>query len=246
MATSAKRTKAPQKKNTKPVQKARVGRVDVAVSRGVAVPTIVEWIRERVRLGRLVPGQRLVEADIIRELSATRSRVREALQRLANEGVVTIEEFKGASVKHLTRDEVFQLYRTRMALEGMAAGECAANASRDIKTKLAQLQNELNELEHSGDHGRFAQLNDAWHRMIVDGSGNAYIKGFVERLRVPVYRLLFSNFYTARRIDNANAGHKQITAAIVAGNAIEAERLMRDHIAEGLEAVNSLGGEFFN
>lgn len=243
MATSAKRTKAPQKKNTKPAQKARASK---PVSRGVAVPAIVEWIRERVRLGRLVPGQRLVEADIIRELSATRSRVREALQRLANEGVVTIEEFKGASVKHLTRDEVFQLYRARMALEGMAARECAASASRDVKAKLAQLQNELNELEHSGDHGRFAQLNDAWHRLIVDGSGNAYIKGFVERLRVPVYRLLFSNFYTARRIDNANAGHKQITAAIVAGNASEAERLMRDHIAEGLEAVNSLGGEFFN
>src|SRR5262245_21333210 len=99
--------------------------------RSIAVADVVAWIRERVRAGRFVPGQRLVEADIIRELSCSRSRVREALQRLATEGVVTIEEFKGASVKHLTRDEVVQLYRARMVLEGLAAGDCAARAPGD-------------------------------------------------------------------------------------------------------------------
>ncbi|HYM34927.1 MAG TPA: GntR family transcriptional regulator, partial [Steroidobacteraceae bacterium] len=97
--------------NLKPPQKA----VAAPTAQNVAVAHVVEWIRDRVRTGRLVPGQRLVEADIMRELNATRSRVREALQRLATEGVVTIEEFKGASVKHLTRDEVVQLYRARMA-----------------------------------------------------------------------------------------------------------------------------------
>ena len=47
----------------------------------VSVSSVVDWIRERIRRGRLVPGQRLVEADIMRELAASRSRVREALQR---------------------------------------------------------------------------------------------------------------------------------------------------------------------
>ena len=216
-------------------------------SRGIAVADVVTWIRERVRAGRFVPGQRLVEADIIRELGCSRSRVREALQRLATEGVVTIEEFKGASVKHLTRDEVVQLYRARMALEGLAAGDCAAHAPAALKERLQKLQKELNSLEHSGDHERFARLNDDWHRLIVEGSGNTYVKAFVERLRVPVYRLLFSTFYNARRIDNANAGHRRITQAIVAGRAKEAERLMREHIAEALDALGStLGAEFFN
>src|SRR5689334_23696044 len=82
----------------------------------VSVSTVVEWIRDRIRRGRLVPGQRLVEADIIRELSASRSRVREALQRLSTEGLVTIEEFRGASVKQFSRDEIRQIYRARMAL----------------------------------------------------------------------------------------------------------------------------------
>jgi DNA-binding GntR family transcriptional regulator len=215
-------------------------------ARGVPVSAVVTWIRDRVRTGRFVPGQRLIEADIMRELNASRSRVREALQRLATEGVVTLEEFKGASVKHLTRAEVVQLYRARMVLEGLAAADCAANASPALKQQLKQLQKELNELEHSGNHEQFARLNDAWHRLIVDGSGNSYVAAFVERLRVPVYRLLFSTFYNAGRIDNANADHQRITEAIVAGRAKEAERLMRDHIAEALEALNTLGQEFFN
>ena len=85
-----------------------------------------------------------MEADIIRELSASRSRVREALQRLATEGLVTIEEFRGASVKHFSQDEVRQIYRARMALEGMAARDFAEADAPALKTRLARVQEELN------------------------------------------------------------------------------------------------------
>ncbi len=203
----------------------------------VSVSAVVEWIRDRIRRGRLVPGQRLVEADIMRELSASRSRVREALQRLSTEGLVTIEEFRGASVKQFSRDEIRQIYRARMALEGLAARDFAESEAVDLKRRFASVQQELNALEHTGDHERFARLNDEWHHLIIEGSGNSYIAMFVERLRVPIYRLLFSTFYSAQRIDRANAGHRRISEAILAGRGKEAERLMREHIEEGLEAL---------
>lgn len=208
-----------------------------------SVHETVEWIRERIRRGRFVPGQRLVEADIVRELHASRSRVREALQRLSTEGLVTIEEFRGASVKTFSRDEVRQIYRARMALEGLAAGDFAAADAPQLKARLANVQSDLNSIEHTGDHERFARLNDEWHRLIIEGSGNEYVRMFVDRLRVPIYRLLFSTFYNARRIDQANAGHQKITDAIVRGRAKDAERYMREHIAEGLEALETLEAE---
>jgi DNA-binding GntR family transcriptional regulator len=211
-----------------------------AAEEPVSVGAVVEWIRDRIRRGRLVPGQRLVEADIIRELSASRSRVREALQRLSTEGLVTIEEFRGASVKQFSRDEIRQIYRARMALEGLAARDFADADAPDLKRRFARVQEDLNALEHTGDHDRFARLNDDWHRLIIEGSGNTYISMFVERLRVPIYRLLFTTFYSAQRIDRANAGHRRITDAILAGRAKEAERLMREHIEEGLEALESI------
>jgi len=215
-----------------------------ARAENVAVAAVVEWIRDRIRRGKLVPGQRLVEADIIRELSASRSRVREALQRLSTEGLVTIEEFRGASVKKFSHDEVRQMYRARMVLEGLAAADFAAADTPELKRRLARIQTQLNGLEHTSDHERFAKLNDEWHELIIEGSGNQYVRQFVERLRIPVYRLLFSTFYGARRIDKANAGHRKVTEAIVQGRAQVAERLMRDHIAEGLEALSDLEDAF--
>ena len=201
-------------------------------------------MRDRIRLGRLVPGQRLVEADIVRETGASRSKVREALRRLESEGLVAIEEFRGASVKRLGRDEVRQIYRTRMALEGLAAAEFAASGDTVRKQRLLTIQEELNQWEHEGQHDRFARLNDAWHRLIIEGSGNSYVAQFLTRLTVPIYRLLFSTFYTSQRISLANADHRVITAAILDGRAEDAERAMRAHIAAGLDALTELNSHF--
>ena len=212
---------------------------DIANAAGVA-----DWVRERIRVGRLVPGQRLVEADIVRESGASRSKVREALRRLESEGLVAIEEFRGASVKRLGPDEVRQIYRTRMALEGLAAAEFAASADAERKSRLRALQDELNQWEHAGKHERFARLNDAWHKLILEGSGNTYVAQFLTRLTVPIYRLLFSTFYTAQRIAMANADHRQITAAILEGRVEDAERAMRAHISQGLDAITELNAHF--
>lgn len=216
-----------------------------AAARGAAgTVQIVDWVRERIRHGGLVPGQRLVEADIVASTGASRGKVREALQRLEAEGLLTIEEFRGASVKKLGRDEVRQIYEARMALEGLAARECAVRADAALRARLHEVQQELNDGEHTGNHDRFARLNQTWHALIIAGSGNEYIAQFLKRLTVPIYRLLFASFYTAQRIASANADHRLITAAIVEGRADAAEQAMRAHIRNGLDALIELNTHF--
>jgi DNA-binding GntR family transcriptional regulator len=203
----------------------------------MSVAELVGWLRERIRAGLFAPGQRLIEPDLVRETASPRARVREALQRLESEGLVVLEEFRGASVRSFSPAETRQIYRTRMALEGLAAHDCAILAAAPVKAEISALQEEMNACEHTGDHNRFARLNDAWHDAIIAGADNAYVATFVSRLRVPLYRLLFSTFYEPERIDDANAGHRKITAAIVTGDAARAERLMRSHIAEAMEVA---------
>jgi DNA-binding GntR family transcriptional regulator len=203
-------------------------------------PDIAEWLRESIRLGRLVPGQRLVEADIVAATSGSRSKVREAFRRLEAEGLVTIEEFRGASVKRLGPDEVRAMYQARMALEGLAAAECATRATDALRKRLRATQEQLDKVESRGDHDRFAKLNAVWHGLIIEGSGNPYIAQFLAHLTVPIYRLLFSTFYSRHRISRANADHRVITAAIVEGRAADAEKAMRAHIGNGLTALLEL------
>ena len=205
---------------------------------------VAEWIRERIRRGRFVPGQRLVEADIIAQLGASRAKVREALRRLETEGLVTIEEFRGASVRRIGPDEVRAIYRTRMVLEGLAAAEFAAADEPRLKQRLQGIQEQMNSWRESGGHERFAELNGEWHELIVRGSGNAYLVQFLPRLTIPVYRLLFASFYTDDRIEAANADHRRITAAILDGRADDAEAEMRRHISGGLEGISEISAHF--
>jgi|GEM_PF-830006 DNA-binding GntR family transcriptional regulator len=208
-----------------------------AKKKTVTTSDVVRILREKIRHGHVVPGQRLVEADIVRETSASRSKVREALKRMETEGLVTIEEFRGASVRQLSMEEVSQIYMARMALEGLLAAEFAAADKPRMKKKLQALQDEMDALENTGNHRRFAKLNDEWHAQIIKGSGNQYAAQFLTQLSVPVYRLLFASFYSAQRIDHANADHKVITRAIVAGDVAGAEKAMRAHIKDGLDSL---------
>lgn len=221
------------------------GRRMTTKSKPVAVSDVIDHLRGGIRMGRYVPGQRLVEADIVSDTGATRSRVREALQRLSVEGLISIEEFRGASVKRLTLAEVRQIYRARMALEGLAAGDFAAADAPELKARLAAIQDEMNQGETTGDHEQFARLNTAWHRLIIEGADNSYVQAFLATLTVPIYRLLFSTFYNAQRIDAANADHRLITAAIVEGRVEDAERFMRAHIEQGFHSLSAIHAHFF-
>lgn len=217
------------------------GRRQTVTSRVVA-----DWVRDRIRRGQLVPGQRLVEADVTRATRASRSKVREAFQRLEAEGLLTIEEFRGASVRRITFDEVRQIYRARMVLEGLAAAEFAARGTDKAKKTLEALQTQLDEATKAADHDEFGRLNSAWHALIIEGSGNSYVRQFVARLTVPIHRLLFSTFYAAKRISDANADHSEITRAIVEGRADDAERAMREHIAGGLRAIAEIDARLYD
>src|SRR6187401_1663510 len=107
--------------------------------KGPSGSEIADWIRGQIRARRLVPGQRLVEVDLIRQTGGSRFKVREALQRLAAEGLVDIEEFRGASVRNASMDEVRQLYHARGALEGICAADFTRRANDGQRAALSEI-----------------------------------------------------------------------------------------------------------
>ena len=205
---------------------------------------LADWLRDRIRRGRLVPGQRLVEADISLETGASRSKVREAFQRLETEGLVNIEAFRGASVRRVSIEEIRQIYRARVALEGICAADFTRFAGPEQKAHLLEIQAGLDEcvLERAAE--RFGRLNHDWHNQIIDGSGNNVVRDLLGRLTVPINRLLFESFYDEERLRIANGDHQAITSAIMAGDAAAAEAAMRKHVEDGFETLSNIAGEF--
>lgn len=211
-------------------------------SKALTTDELVEWAREKIRTGGFAPGQRLIESDIMRETHASRNKVRDALQRLSTEGLVTIEAFRGASVKSISWEQVRQIYDARTAIEGFAARAFAESDNTELKKELQAVQKEMDKWVKRADHERFASSNSNWHELIIDGADNEYFRQFLSRLTIPVYRLLFTTFYSKSRIEIANADHKCVTKAICDGAADDAERLMRRHIQNGLKALSEIEG----
>ncbi len=201
---------------------------------------IADWIRERIRRGQLAPEQRLVEVDIIRKTGGSRLKVREAFQRLAAEGLLDIEPYKGASVRSTSLEEVRQIYRARAALEGVTAADFAISATDEQREKLQQIQAELELCVDNREPERFGRLNAEWHQLLVDGSGSKLIGELLQRLNVPIHRLLFDSFYDAERLRTANNDHRRILKAILHRDARAAEEAMRAHVQAGFKMLSEI------
>jgi len=208
--------------------------------KGPTAAEIADWIRGQIRRRRLVPGQRLVEIDIIRQTGGSRFKVREALQRLSADGLVDVEEYRGASVRNATMDEVRQLYHARAAMEGICAADFTRLASPAQKAELTEIAAEMETCVAGPSPEQFSRLNARWHNHIMEGAGNHVIKGIVQRLNTPIHHLVFETFYRGERLRAAVQDHRLVVDAVLAGDADGAERAMRAHVINGLEFLSQL------
>ena len=109
--------------------------VPVAVRKGSQ--DAYEGLRAAIVGGRLQPNERLVEADLIPMLHASRSAVRTALVRLVQEGLVEHEPNRGAKVRLVDEHEAAEILESRMVLEGLAARYAAQNATEGAGRRAA-------------------------------------------------------------------------------------------------------------
>ena len=93
-----------------------------------------------------------------------------------------------------------QIYRARAALEGVTAADFARSASAEQRARLEQLQQELELCVEERAPERFGRLNAEWHQLLVEGSGSTIVGELLQRLNVPIHRLLFDSFYDAERL----------------------------------------------
>jgi len=209
-------------------------------AKGPSGPEIADWILKQIRSGRFVPGQRLVELDLTRRTGGSRSKVREALQRLSAEGLVEIEEHRGASVRNASMDEVRQLYRSRAALEGICAAEFACKASVEQRAELDRLTREMEAVVDQGTREAFGGLNAQWHALITDGAGNPIIRSLVERLHTPLHHLRFDPYYSVDRLRSAVRDHRAVLEAILDKDPVKAQAAMSRHVEDGYKFLVTL------
>ena len=209
-----------------------------------AVDQVMEAIKAGIRDARYVPGQRLVEPDMMRDFDVSRGTVREALRRLAAEGFVSIELYRGASIRKMSRGEFVELNEIRALLEGYAAALAAQRMSKTERKKLL-------DLEQLWDRGTqnlsYAQYNEQFHALIVAASRHKQLPNFVQQAQLSIFRLQFhSILQTPVATRRSRLEHRRIVKAILKGDTTGAETAMRQHIQNSAVVIMGAPDTFFS
>ncbi len=199
-------------------------------------------LREAIVLGELAPNQRLVEADVSSMYRLPRGAVRSALLRLEHEGLVEREPHRGARVRHITEAEAVEILQTRAVLEGLAARHAARKRTEAEAAELEAILAEQRAALDREDLLGASDVNARLHRRIVELSDHETMQNLVLGLKSQTVRFQFRTILMPGRPSQSAREHTAIVAAIVAGQAEEAERAMREHIDNVAVALGAATG----
>jgi DNA-binding GntR family transcriptional regulator len=209
-----------------------------------AAERVVFAIRDGVRDGRYVPGQRLVEADLIRDLGVGRNSVREALSRLSSDGLIAVEPHRGASIRRLSRRDVVQFYQLREVLEGLAARLAASSIDapghRDRFTAALEAMRRAAQTEQMPE---YVDEDIRFHRAIAELAEHPRLLELVDQLQVQTFRVQFRSSLARDRTGMrgySTAEHEALAEAILSGDAERAGNLMREHLRHTSDGVMQL------
>jgi DNA-binding GntR family transcriptional regulator len=196
--------------------------------------TLWEQVRERLRedilSGELAAGTVLSEVALADSFGVSRGPVREALGRLASEGLVTITPRRGAIVTELSAHEFVEAYQVREALETFAIRLSVPRLTEPDLDRLRELHEEMVEHAQRGEVNAFFDANAAFHDTFVTASGNDKLNEIYRLLMDQMGRYLPRSLELRGTLEKSIAEHSAILEAVEAADAERAARLLADHI----------------
>lgn len=193
-----------------------------------ASDVVFQGILRELEAHTLVPGQRLVEADLATHFGVGRNSVREALQRLAGEGVIELSRHKGAAIRSLSLQDtldVLDVAERMLALLARTAvrGRHAPSAADSLTQTLEQ----LSAADQAQDGVAFARARRRFYRILLDMGGNQELKRLFPTILMPVV-------HAQHRVPSLRqmrlADYQAIAQAVLNGDPDQAERAAATHV----------------
>jgi DNA-binding GntR family transcriptional regulator len=200
--------------------------------------SVYEALTEMIIDGTLERGRHLVEVELAGLLGVSRQPVREALQRLNNEGWVDLRPGFGAMVHVPAEDEVDQLLAARAALESESARLAARHASKDDVAKLRDLCKVGTSYQEAGDIDGTVRTNGELHSLITQMSGNRFLVDFAAQVDRRV-RWYYTPVAPVRGAASWRE-HNRLVKAISEGDEDKAAQIMREHTEHTRKAYHDL------
>jgi DNA-binding GntR family transcriptional regulator len=210
-------------------------------------------IRSLLIAGDFAPGARLREEDLAERTGVSRTPVREALRKLANEGFVEFQPRRGVQVISWTDHDLDELFSVRALLESYGAAQAAERGTAEHVETMSRLCDRMDALaEHAAayagrDEGngmvdghvpvelqevyhQIAELNNEFHETVLAASGNAHLRSLMGGLiSMPLVQRTFMR-YSPDRLARSMSHHRELVDAVRAHDGSWASSVMNAHV----------------
>jgi GntR family carbon starvation induced transcriptional regulator len=196
-----------------------------------------DWLRKAVLSGELLPGARLTMAHLTRQLGVSQTPLREALQRLAAEGLLDYDPQRGARVAPISDKELYEIYQLRVKLEPDAVSDSVAHSNESWRNDLRAAFVEFDALSDDVPRGQYLELHRAFHRMLRAGCDSAWLRRLTDMLADHSSRFAAISVQPRGGVHAAKLEHKAIYDAALEGRSDNARDLIRQHMQRTLDVV---------
>ena len=204
---------------------------------------VTATLESEILTGTLASGTALTEQSLSKRLGVSRTPIRAALHTLAEEGLINLVPNRGAVVVGVTREDLIDIYKIRMRLEGLASALAAERISpEDLATlresvELAEFYISRNDTEH------LKELDTQFHAIIYRASGNRMLNKTLSELHRNIISYRKMSLSVPGRLERSVGEHREILKAIEAGDAERADSLTCAHVAAALENMLTTVGK---
>lgn len=189
-----------------------------------------ESLRDAILAHELPPGTRLSVPLMAQRLGVSRSPAREAIAKIASEGLATVSPNRGAVVAALERSDLVEIYRIREVLEGLASRLAAVHADEDSIARLESLVAQHAELVARGDVEHHYTADALFHSAVREIAESPRLSESLDRLQGQIRLGMHTTHRSPGGMAQALREHRSILAAISARSPEFAETAARLHI----------------
>ena len=190
---------------------------------------VYEELKKQILTGKIAPGTRMMEVDLAEEMGVSRTPIREAIRKLAQEGLVIIEPRRGAYASSLSVKDMVDTLEVRENLEGFAAALAAERMSDDQINELLHLADDYADAVNANDPIRVLNMDEVFHNYIYKCSENDTLIKLGELVQERAQRFRYLYYDKLGRYQNMPLEHREIATSIASRNAQKAKELSEGH-----------------
>jgi GntR family transcriptional regulator, rspAB operon transcriptional repressor len=205
-------------------------------------------LRQRIVEMSMLPGARIIEREIAEELGISRTPVHEAVQRLADEGLVEVLPRSGTFVARIPLDALEEAMLVRNALETAIIEKAAERASPEGVARLRAILEEEEAAVRANDLRAFHRSDETFHATLAELSGYPGVWPIILQAKTQMDRYRQLTLPLEGRMTGVLAEHRAVVDAVASGDPRQAVLAMRDHldhVLPVLEITRKLRPEFF-